>query len=349
MENLQNRAVIKYLWQKGLSTKEIHKDMIKTLGESAVSYSLVKKWVAEFKRGRDSINDDDIPGRPISVRNAETIAKVHDLIMADRRLSIRFIASEVGVSHTTVLAILKEDLAMRKLSARWVPKLLTVDQKRIRLNMSRDNLARFNADPEDFLYRFVTMDETWCHHFTPETKMMSKQWKHMGSPPPKKARVVQSANKVMASIFWDADGILLIDFLERGHTVTGEYYSNLLRQLRAAIIEKRRGKLTRGVLFHQDNAPVHKSTIAMATIREQGFELLQHPPYSPDLAPSDYYLFSYLKKHLAGKRFYTDNEVIEATEGFLRSQDKPFFRREIQMLQERWEWCVTLAGSYVEK
>ena len=120
----------------------------------------------------------------------------------------------MGVSHTTVLAILKEDLAMRKVSARWVPRLLTLEQKRVRFSMSRDNLCRFNADPEDFIQRFVTMDETWCHHFTPETKMMSKQWKDVGSPPPKKARVVISACKVMASVFWDADGILLIDFLE---------------------------------------------------------------------------------------------------------------------------------------
>ena len=279
MENLQHRAVMKYLWQKGLSPKEIHEDMTKTLGKSSVSYSSVKKWIAEFKQGRDSIKDDDIPGRPISVRHAETVAKVHNLIMADRRLSIRFMANEVGVSHTTILAILTEDLAMRKLSARWVPKLLTVDQKRIRFNMSRDNLARFNADPEDFLDRFVTMDETWCHHFTPETKMMSKQWKHMDSPPPKKARVIQSANTVMASVFWDADGILMIDFLERGRTVTGEYYSNLLRQLRAAIIKKRRGKLTRGVVLHHDNAPAHKSAITMATIPRCGFELVLHPPY----------------------------------------------------------------------
>ena len=154
---------------------------------------------------------------------------------------------------------------------------------------------------------------------------------------------------MIASVFWDADGILLIDFLEKGRTVTGKYYSNLLQQLRAAIIEKRPGKMTRGVLFHQDNGAAHKSTIAMATIRDCGYELLEHPPYSPDLAPSDYYLFSFLKKHLAGTRFYTDDEVMEATKAFLQSQDRSFFLVGIQKLQERWERCVALAGDCVGK
>ena len=80
------------------------------------------------------------------------------------------------------------------------------------MNQSRDNLALFNADPEDFNARFVTVDETWVHHFTPESKRSSMQWKHTDSPPPKKAKVTPSAGKVMATVFWDSEGILLMDF-----------------------------------------------------------------------------------------------------------------------------------------
>ena len=76
------------------------------------------------------------------------------------------------------------------------------------------------------------MDETWVHHFTPEAKQQSKQWKHPGSPPPKKAKTVPSAGKVMASVFWDADGILLTDYLQKGQTINGTYYASLLTQLR---------------------------------------------------------------------------------------------------------------------
>ena len=76
------------------------------------------------------------------------------------------------------------------------------------------------------------MDETWVHHFTPEAKQQSEQWKHPGSPPPKKANTVPSAGKVMALVFWEADGILLIDYLQKGQTINGTYYASLLTELR---------------------------------------------------------------------------------------------------------------------
>ena len=78
----------------------------------------------------------------------------------------------------------------------------------------------------------------------------------------------------MASVFWDADGILLIDYLRKGQTINGTYYASLLTQLRENIKIKRCGKLTEGVLYHQDNAPVHRSVIAMAAIHDCGFKLI---------------------------------------------------------------------------
>ena len=111
----------------------------------------------------------------------------------------------------------------------------------------------------------------------------------------------------------------------------------------------RRGKLTAGVLFHQDNAPAHKSTLAMAAIRECGFQLIEHPPYSPDLAPSDYYLFLKMKKELSGHHFRTDDDVIQAVNHFLDTQDADFYKDGIRMLHDRWTKCVNLRGDYVEK
>ena len=89
--------------------------------------------------------------------------------------------------------------------------------------MSEQCLARLQKKTF-FLRLFVTTDETWVHYYTPETKQQSKQWKHVDSPPPKKAKAIQSAGKVMASVFWDEKGILLIDYLPTGQTITGQYY-----------------------------------------------------------------------------------------------------------------------------
>ena len=117
------------------------------------------------------------------------------------------------------------------------------------------------------------------------------EWWHSGSPRPKKFQVQKSAEKVLASIFWDQDGILLIDYLPKGQTINAEYYSFLMVQLRDILKEKRRGKVTKGVLFLHDNAP--GST--QKKLAYLGFQCLDHPPYSPDLAPSDYHLFPGLK------------------------------------------------------
>jgi histone-lysine N-methyltransferase SETMAR len=236
---------------------------------------------------------------------------------------------------------------MSKLAAKWVPKCLNAAQKRVRLTMSGEMCHRFEEDSSNFLDRLVTMDETWVHHYDPETKEQSKEWKHAGSPRPKKFRAQKSAGKVLASVFWDKDGIILLDFLEQGRTITGAYYSELLTKLHKKILEKRRGKLAKGVLFLQDNAPVHKSFIALQKLYEIGFDLIDHPPYSPDLAPSDYYLFPKLKKHLKGAKFSTNNEVICTVVNWLQTKI-PFFLKGLELLYERSVKCVTLRGEYVE-
>jgi histone-lysine N-methyltransferase SETMAR len=82
------------------------------------------------------------------------------------------------------------------------------------------------------------MDETWIHHYTPESKQRSKQWTEAGCSAPKKTRSVPSAGKVMASVIWDAEGILFTDYLEKCKTITGEYYSNLLTRLDKKIVRK---------------------------------------------------------------------------------------------------------------
>jgi len=121
---------------------------------------------------------------------------------------------------------LHEELDMKKLCARWVPRLLTAYQKHTRMKISEQCLESFNKNKTDFVHRLITMDETWIHHYTPESKQQSKPWTEASCLAPKNTKAVPSARTVMASLFWDAEGILFIDCLEKGK-ITGEYYSNL--------------------------------------------------------------------------------------------------------------------------
>ena len=161
----------------------------------------------------------------------------------------------------------------------------------------------------------MTMDDTWIHHFTPESDRQSAEWTAANESHSKRPKTQTSTGKVFASVFWDAQGILFIDYFENGRTINSKYYIALLVRLKEEIAKKRpQMKKKKKVLFHQDNTPCHKSIVRMAKLYELHFELLLHPPYSPDLAPSDYRLFADLKRMLQGKRFGSTEGVISETE-----------------------------------
>jgi len=192
------------------------------------------------------------------------------------------------------------------------------------------------------------MEETCLYHCGPETKQQSMEWRHSGSPRPKKFRVQKSAGKVLASIFWDQDGIILIDYLPKGQTFNAEYYLSLLVQLKDILKEKRRGKVTTGVLFLHDNVPAHRALATQKKVAYLGFQCLDHPPYSPDLAPLDYHLFPGLEKQLKGRHFSSDAEAIAAAETWLDGQPSEFFLSDLQKLERRANKCIELRREYVE-
>ena len=118
----------------------------------------------------------------------------------------------------------------------------------------------------------------------------------------------------MATVFWDAKDVIMLDISPKRSTITGVYSKNLLDQLRTAIREKRRGNLSRGVLLQYDDARVHTCKVAMDTVERNGYELIRHPAYSPDLAPSDFFLFPNLKKDIRRCHFRSYEEVVTAVE-----------------------------------
>jgi len=120
------------------------------------------------------------------VTTPEIIDQIHEIILEYRRISAKSIVEQLGISREWVGSIIHEDLDMRKLYAKWVPKCLKADQKRQTCQSSEEHLAFFRRDPNDFLSRLVTIDETWLYHYDPETKQQSIELRHSGSPRPPK-------------------------------------------------------------------------------------------------------------------------------------------------------------------
>jgi len=168
--------------------------------------------------------------------------------------------------------------------------------KRQRYQSSEQGLEFFRRDPNGFLWRLVTMDETWLYHYDSETKQQSMEWRHSGSPRPK-----------------TASSTLII--FQRAKLST--WSITHLVQLKDILKEKRRGKVTKGVSFLHSNALAHQTLATQKKLVYLGFQCLDHSPYSPDLAPSDYHLFPGLKKTIKGHHFSSDAEVIASAETWL--------------------------------
>jgi transposase len=187
--NIETRTVIKLFFLQGKAPKEIHAILRETLREYAPSNATVKNWVAQFKRGDFSTCNAPRPGRHKTVTTPEIIDQIPELILEDRRISAKSIAEQLGTSRERVGSIIHEDLDMWKLSAKWVPKCLNADQKHQHCHLSEELLEFFRHNPNYFLSRLVSMDETWLYHYDLQTKQQSMEWQHSGSPCPKKFRV----------------------------------------------------------------------------------------------------------------------------------------------------------------
>ena len=311
---VEYRAVIRYLYLKEKTGQEIHCKLTNVYGSSAPSYAQVKFWFGEYKRGRTSLEDETRSGRSSDATDEEICNKVRDLVYSDRRVKVEEIANALHISRGSISTILHDRLGMRRLTARWVPKSLSNEQMATRASVCSALLKRLRSKEDDLLSRLVTVDETRVHYYEPESKAQSRQWVGPGSPRPKKFKKQPSAGKVMAAVFWDAQGVIMLYFLAKKSTITGAYYANLLKQVITAIREKRRGKLSKGILLQQDNARAHTCKIAMDAVERNGYELTPQPAYSPDLAPSDCFLFPNLKKDIRGRHFRSNEEVVAAVE-----------------------------------
>ena len=154
----------------------------------------------------------------------------------------------------------------------------------------------------------------------------------------------------MLTIFWDVNGPILVYFQEKGQTVTSARYSDMLvSELKPTIRWKHWRLLSKRVLLLHDNVRPHTAVHTVDTLHDLKFEVFRHPPYSPDLAPSDSHLFGPMKEHLWDHKFGDDDEVMEAVQSWLKAMPKSFFLEGIRKLVDRWTKCVAKQGDYVEK
>jgi histone-lysine N-methyltransferase SETMAR len=151
-----------------------------------------------------------------------------------------------------------------------------------------------------------------------------------------------SLGKVILAMLWDSWGVLLSNLQKHGENMNSASYCEVLLKFRDTIRRERPGQLARGVLLQYDNARPHSARTTQERIQEMQWGLLEHPPYSPDLAPSDSHLFDPLKNHLSCKGFADDEEVQKEVQKWLDESEKTSMQQvltiDIAMGQVCWCW-----------
>ena len=146
--------------------------------------------------------------------------------------------------------------------------------------------------------------------------------------------------RLLLTIFWDSEGVVHTEFLEQGNTVNSTKYVNTLEKPKARLQQVRSEKVS---IIHHDNAPPHTSLETRMALDRLSLRTLLHPPYSPDLAPSDFFLFPKLKDYLKGNRYETDEDVKDAVLSWCRDKTADFFADGIQHWQQVvcwWRLCI---------
>lgn len=345
----EQRAYIKIEFLRGKTGKEIYENLSEACGGSTVSFKTVYRWIQRFSKGNFDLSDDPRSGRPKEATDNFHVERVKELLDEDRRYTCEELAESVGISHGSVHTILTRHLKMRRVSARWVPHHLNQDQMTQRVEVAEKHLKRYEIEGDEFLNRIVAIDETWLRSYEPELKSQSSEWHTPGSPRPAKFRRKQGNLKQLAIMAYDNTGVLATDYVPLGQTVNGRYYAQFLQEkLRPAIRKKRPALLKAGVLLIHDNATPHKSDAVTSLIRQYEWEILSHPPYSPDLSPCDYDLFPKLKIPLRGIRFDDLQDLKKAVAKELRGIYDGCLATGIGNLPKRWNAVIQSRGQYFE-
>ncbi len=337
------RSVIRFLVLRKFKTKDIIFELVEAYGDSCPSQTTIYSWVSQFKGGRNSVFDEKSTGRPTEIQDSKK-EDLKNIVLSERKITTRELCDTLNVSAGTLQSMLAA-LGLRKLCSRFVPMFLSNEMCTKRLECCLSNLSLLHDFGEDFLNNIVTMDESPLSLYVPVSKRESREWKFPGERASRMLKSSLNHRKVsMLTVYWDVSGTVTVECSDN-KSLNSLYYCSVMKEAR----KSRRKPTNQDLWLLQDNAPIHNSNFSTSEIEKSGFKLLPHPPYSPDLAPSDFYLFAHLKRYLRGAHFNSKCDVENAVNEFFASQTPLFYKTGFVELAKRWQKCVDAKGGYIEK
>lgn len=335
-DEIHIRHCLMYEFRKGSTSSNAFKNISTTYTECNLSLDKCQRWFRRFKSGNFDISERR-GGSSSNLNNNVLLSLIEEYPMR----TTRDLGDNLQVSHTTIATHLHE-LGKVNRQGLWIPHCLSESNKMNRLLTCSSLLKRFNN--EIFLKRIVTGDEKWVCYVNIKRK---KQWLTPGQKPIPTAKAGLHPRRIMMSVWWDYRGIIYFELLPRNITITGQIYCDQLGRLEAKLKKARPGLVNRkNVIIQHDNARPHISKIAQQKIKELEWEILPHPAYSPDIAPSDYHLFRSLQNYLSGKEFSKEDDIKNALDNFFMSKSSRFYEEGLMNLPLRWQKVIDNNGNY---
>jgi histone-lysine N-methyltransferase SETMAR len=265
----------------------------------------VEKWAARFRAGRDTVEDGERPGRPRQNGHDDAVLRFLEkqLYSSSREISKAFFSP-----RTTILRVLG-DLWLRFFAPGWIPHRLSNSQKADSVELSQHMLDMMQGLGPKRQKDLITGDESWIYCDIQRRGMWAQARDEL---PPNVKRTI-SSNTTMVSAYFSCCGSVSVEFLPMGQKDNSQIITEtILPSIEKKLAECRLKLRTTAAHLHVDNAKPHTAKISIEKIEELGFIVVLQPPYSPDVARCDCFLFGYLKQHLEEKDFTRENEVIAA-------------------------------------
>jgi histone-lysine N-methyltransferase SETMAR len=319
-------------------------------GDEAPSRSTVESWYFRFSTGDFNLADEERVGRPVTATGDENIDAVKKLVEEDPHITYEKIEETLGIASGSVQTILHEHLKLRKVCARWVPHYLTEEEKQARVVFCKDMKKTFEKGKSNLISKILTGDETWVYCYDPKRKEQSKVWIAKDEPRPVKVKRERSVGKIMVAVFFTRTGFIQVIPLVERKTVNAEWYvESCLKPVFNSLLTSTRLKKFSSFYFHHDNAPAHSAKLTSNYLEETDIKILAHPPYSPDLAPADFYLFPKVKDGMRGIKYDDPNMAFQT----FKSEVEKLTLRDLEHCFEKWferfDKCIDAGGRYFEK
>ncbi|EYC12537.1 hypothetical protein Y032_0047g1535 [Ancylostoma ceylanicum] len=324
-----------YDFKQGKTAAESHRSLCEAFGKDVISESQCRRWFQRFRSGDEDLEDEPL-ARGRSVIDDEVLREV---VESDPKQTTRELAVRFECSHMTIKNHLNA-IGKSSRCGKWVPHQLTADNLGARIAISQILLRCSKSC--GFFENILTSDEKWVMF---DNTIKKPQWLSKGEQPSPTPKPDIHGKKVMLCVWWNMKGLLYMEVLNSDQTVTADLYAQQLGRVDQAL--RRQGVEPTEVKFLHDNARPHVAKITQQKIEELGWELLPHPPYSPDLAPSDYHLFRSMQHSLAEKKFNNREEITLWLSSYFDMQPSQFFENGIRFLRRRWRRVIDNNGEFI--